>query len=71
MNQLQMQQSHLQLIVQHAIGSSGRLAVGLQSNYNRRQTLIMLGLAPKGGNYARLNRLMVTEVGFEPTLNEA
>lgn len=42
-----------------------------QTNYNRRQTLIMLGLAPKGGNYARLNRLMVTEVGFEPTLNEA
>lgn len=36
MNQLQMLQSHLQLIVQHAIVSSGRLAVELQS-YRARQ----------------------------------
>jgi hypothetical protein len=38
MNQLQMQQSHLQLIVQHAIGSSGRLAVGLQSSGARQDS---------------------------------
>lgn len=42
-----------------------------RTNYNRRQALILLGLAPKGGNYARLNKLIVAEVGVEPTLNEA
>lgn len=38
-------------------------------NYNRRQALILLGLAPKGGNYKRLNKFIkvVDEEGFEPS----
>lgn len=34
------------------------LAALKKCNYNRRQTLIYLGLTPKGGNYSRLNNLM-------------